>query len=88
MKGWRVTGSIRPSPPRQLTFKHRDPNGSTVWADAVATNARVCARVGHLDVGDEQRADVGAVHASLEKTYQYVERSDTYLNLMADMHYN
>lgn len=55
---------------RHLTFEHSDFNGSTIWANVVATNTHVSARVGHLDVGDEQSTDVSAVHASLEKTHQ------------------
>lgn len=49
-----------PDPVWRLTFEHRDFNGSTIGANAVAADAHVRARVGHLDVGDEQSADVGA----------------------------
>lgn len=51
----------------RLTFEHRHFDGSTVGADAVAAHAHVGAGVGHLDFGDEQGPDVGALHPGLER---------------------
>lgn len=53
--------------PGELTFEHRDLNGSTVGADAVAADTHVGARVGQLDVGDEESAYICAVHVGLER---------------------
>lgn len=55
-----------------LTFEHSDFDGSTIWANAVAANTHVSARVRHPDIGDEQSTDVGAVIAGLEKTHRQV----------------
>ena len=73
-----TNSQINPEP--ILTFVHSDFNGSAIWANAVATNTHVGARVGHLDVGDEQSADVGAIHAGLKETHHKVRRLKTYLS--------
>lgn len=55
---------------RLLTFVHRDFNRRTIGTDIVAADTHVRAGVRHLDVGDEQRTNVCAVHAGLQKTNQ------------------